>query len=99
MSRIADPIIIEMARSRRQQLWDRLVAGDRRNVGFLEFQRLVEAFGFTLRRISGSHHIYAHPKVPRPLSLQPRHREAKPYQISQFLEIVRAYGLAMERRE
>ena len=96
-----------MARSRRQQLWDRLAAGDRRNVGFLEFQRLVEAFGFTLRRISGSHHIYTHPKVAiythpkvaRPLSLQPRHREAKPYQISQFLEIVRAYGLAMERRE
>jgi len=88
-----------MARSRRQQLWDRLAAGDTRNVGFSEFQRLVEAFGFTLRRVSGSHHIYTHPQVPRPLSLQPRQREAKPYQIRQFLEMVEAHGLSMERRE
>ena len=69
-----------------------------RNIGFVEFRRLVEAFGFTLRRISGSHHIYAHPQVPRPLSLQPRQREAKPYQIKQFLEMVHTYGLRMERR-
>jgi len=87
-----------MPRSRRPELWDRLVAGDTRNVGFVEFRRLVEAFGFTLRRISGSHHIYTHPQVPRPLSLQPRQREAKPYQIRQFLEMVHTYGLLMERR-
>jgi hypothetical protein len=88
-----------MTRSRRQELWDRLTAGDLRNVGFTEFRRLVEAFGFTLRRVSGSHHIYTHPKVPRPLSLQPRRREAKPYQISQFLEMVHTYGLTMGRRQ
>jgi hypothetical protein len=52
-----------------------------------------------LRRVSGSHHIYTHPKVPRPLSLQPHQREAKPYQIRQFVEMVRAHGLSMERRE
>jgi len=78
-----------------------------RNIGFVELRRLVEAFGFTLRRISGSHHIYTHPQVPRPLSLQPRQREAKPYQIQreakpyqikQFLEMVHTYGLRMERR-
>ena len=37
--------------------------------------------------MSGSHYIYTHPQVPRPLSLQPRNREAKPYQISQFLDM------------
>jgi len=57
---------------RREQLWDRLAADDLRNVGFAEFQRLIESFGFRLRRISGSHYIYMHPLVPRPLSLQPR---------------------------
>jgi HicA-like toxin of HicAB toxin-antitoxin system len=66
-----------MRRSRREQLWDRLAGGDLRNVGFAEFRRLIESFGFRLRRVSGSHyiythpHIYTHPRVRRPLSLQP----------------------------
>jgi predicted RNA binding protein YcfA (HicA-like mRNA interferase family) len=87
-----------VARSRRDDLWERLGRGDVRNVGFAEFRRLIEAFGFELRRVSGSHHIYRHPKVPRPLSLQPREREAKPYQIKQFLEMVEEFGLTMEGR-
>lgn len=69
-----------------------------RNVGFTEFCRLVEAFGFALRRVSGSHHIYHHPRVPRPLSLQPRDGEAKPYQVSQFIDMVEEYGLTMDPR-
>ena len=69
-----------------------------RNVGFTEFCRLVEAFGFKLRRVSGSHHIYRHPEVPRPLSLQTASGEAKPYQISHFFDMVREHGLKMERR-
>ena len=56
-----------------------------RNVAFAEFRRFIESFGFRLRLVSGSHYIYTHPQVPRPLSLQPRTREAKAYQISQFL--------------
>lgn len=87
-----------MTRSRRVDLWGRISAADLRNVGFTEFCRLIETFGFELRRISGSHHIYRHPQVPRPLSLQPREREAKPYQIRQFLEMVEEYGLTRERR-
>jgi predicted RNA binding protein YcfA (HicA-like mRNA interferase family) len=87
-----------MPRSRRDDLWERLLRGDVRNVGFAEFRRLIEAFGFELRRVSGSHHIYRHPQVPRPLSLQPREREAKPYQIKQFLEMVEEFGLTMEGR-
>jgi predicted RNA binding protein YcfA (HicA-like mRNA interferase family) len=35
-----------------------------KNVGFTEFCRLVEAFGFKLRRVSGSHYIYSHPNGP-----------------------------------
>lgn len=88
-----------MTRSRRRTLQDRLLSGDLRNVGFTEFCRLVEAFGFTLRQVSGSHYIYRHPLVPRPLNLQPRHRDAKPYQISQFLEMVAEHGLTMEPRQ
>lgn len=87
-----------MRRPRREQLWERLAAGDLRNVSFAGFQRLVESFGFRLRRISGSHYIYTHPQVPRPFSLQPRNREAKPYQISQFLNLVREFGLTIEHK-
>jgi hypothetical protein len=88
-----------MRRSRKEQLWDSLAAGDLRNVGFAEFRRLVESFGFKLRRVSGSYYIYTHSQVPRPLSLQPRNREAKPYQISQFLGMVREFGLTIEHRK
>lgn len=88
-----------MARSRQQRLCDRISAGDIQNVGFTEFCRLVEAFGFVLRRVSGSHYIYSHPQVPRPLSLQPRQQEAKPYQIGQFLEIVEEFELKMEPQQ
>jgi len=88
-----------MAHSRRQRLWERISRGKRRNIDFSEFCRLIEAFGFTLRRISGSHYIYTHPRVARPLSLQPRQRQAKPYQIDQFVEIVEEFGLMMEPRE
>lgn len=87
-----------MTRSQRAELWARLRDREMRNIGFDEFCRLVEAFGFELRRVSGSHHIYRHPSVPRPLSLQPRAGEAKPYQIRQFLEIVEQHDLMMERR-
>ena len=37
------------------------------------------------QRINGSHHIYRHIDVPRPLSIQPIGNMAKPYQIDQFL--------------
>ncbi|HEV2100218.1 MAG TPA: type II toxin-antitoxin system HicA family toxin [Stellaceae bacterium] len=50
-------------------MWERLLTGDLRNVGFDEFRRLIEAFGFELRRVSGSHYIYTHPLASRPLSV------------------------------
>lgn len=42
-----------------------------KNLRFEEFTLLVEAFGFVLARVVGSHRIYAHPDVPQPLNLQP----------------------------
>jgi predicted RNA binding protein YcfA (HicA-like mRNA interferase family) len=74
------------------KLYQRLVA-TRASMRFRDFQRVLEAFGFTLDRIKGSHHSYRHPDVPRPLSIQPRGNMAKPYQIDQFLDMVEEYGL------
>jgi hypothetical protein len=35
------------------------------NITFRELQHLMEALGFWLIRISGSHHIFVHPRVFR----------------------------------
>jgi predicted RNA binding protein YcfA (HicA-like mRNA interferase family) len=54
---------------------------------------LVEAFGFRLSRSSGSHHIFVHPEVTELVNLQEVQGKAKPYQISQFLQLVEKYNL------
>ena len=60
-----------------------------RGLRFGEFTALVEAYGYLLGRISGSHHIYYHPQVPSPLNIQPdRNGMAKAYQVRDFLEDV-----------
>jgi predicted RNA binding protein YcfA (HicA-like mRNA interferase family) len=56
---------------------------------------LVEAFGFHLSRVSGSHHIFTHPKVPELVNLQNQKGKAKPYQIRQFLTLVEQYNLEL----
>ena len=58
--------------------------------------KLVEAFGFRLSRVRGSHHIFAHPDVNELVNLQNVKGEAKPYQIRQFLKLVERYNLQLE---
>jgi predicted RNA binding protein YcfA (HicA-like mRNA interferase family) len=74
------------------KLYDRLVASPS-SMRFRDFQRVLEAFGFTLDRVKGSHHNYTHPVIQRPFSIQPKGNMAKPYQIDQFLDLVEAFGL------
>ena len=76
------------------KLYQRLIES-RAPIPFRDFQRILEAFGFTLDRINGSHRNYKHPKASRPLSIQPRGNMAKPYQIDQFLDIVEEFGLTI----
>ena len=40
------------------------------NVRFQDFVRLVVAFGFSLDRVQGSHHIFKHPELPELINLQ-----------------------------
>lgn len=79
-----------------EKLYAQLVR-NRAAMRFADFERILRAFGFTLDRTSGSHRIYAHPQVPRRLSIQPREGEAKPYQIDQFLDMVEEFGLEMKK--
>ncbi len=77
-------------------LLERLRRGHQRNVAFSDFCRLIEAFGFRLQRIRGSHHHYFHPAAPMVITIQPQRGQAKPYQIRQFLKRVDRYNLRLE---
>ena len=77
-------------------LLERLRRGHHENVGFADFCRLVEAFGFRLQRTRGSHSSFEHPRVPELLTLQPRRGKANAYQIRLFLRLAERYNLTME---
>ena len=79
-----------------EKLYARLLANRRPAISFRDFERLLRAFGFDHARTTGSHRQYVHPKVPRPFPVQPDKKEAKPYQIREFLELIEEYGLYME---
>ena len=81
-----------------EKLLRRIARGDLANVSFTDMRRLVEEFGFELRRTNGSHHVFAHPAVPELLNLQEVHGQAKPYQIRQFLRLLERYALTREEK-
>lgn len=64
-------------------------------IAFRDFERLLIALGFKLDRTSGSHRIYLHPAVSRPLIVQPRGKDAKPYQVRQLRAVIEEFGLKL----
>ena len=74
------------------KLYARALANPR-GLSFRDFERLLEAFGFELARTEGSHRQYTHPKVARPLPVQPSGKEAKHYQVRQFLVMIQQFEL------
>ncbi|MCB0042086.1 MAG: type II toxin-antitoxin system HicA family toxin [Caldilinea sp.] len=72
------------------------ILGGSKNIAFNDMIALVEAFGFRLARINGSHHIFTHPEIKELVNLQNVGGQAKPYQIKQFLRLVERYDLRME---
>lgn len=74
----------------------RLSEGHLNNVAFNDMRKLIEAFGFELKRVNGSHHIFSHPAITELVNLQEVDGEAKPYQIRQFLRLVERYNLRLE---
>ena len=80
---------------KRQKLLKKLLSGSK-NIRFPEVAACAESFGFQLKNISGSHHIYTHPDIPELLNLQNVKGKAKPYQIKQLLQLIEHYNLTME---
>jgi predicted RNA binding protein YcfA (HicA-like mRNA interferase family) len=77
-----------------RKVLDKALRGSK-NIRFAEMVALVEAFGFVLDRISGSHHIFVHPEVPDLVNLQEKTGKAKPYQVRQLLKLVEEYNLEL----
>jgi predicted RNA binding protein YcfA (HicA-like mRNA interferase family) len=82
----------------KRKLLKKALAGSK-NIRFRDMTTLIEAFGFRLARISGSHHIFEHPDVRELVNIQNAKGKAKPYQIRQFLEIVEQHDLQLGEEE
>jgi predicted RNA binding protein YcfA (HicA-like mRNA interferase family) len=65
------------------------------NLRFAELCTLASAFGYSLDRVRGSHHLFVHPGASRPLNFQNSGGKAKPYQVKQFLRDVEEFHLTM----
>jgi predicted RNA binding protein YcfA (HicA-like mRNA interferase family) len=83
---------------KKRKLFQKLMSGSK-NISFSDVVLCIEAFGFVLTRVNGSHHIFVHPGVPQLINLQNVDGKAKPYQVRQFLQIVERYDLKMEAEE
>lgn len=62
------------------------------NIPFDGLCRLLQRLGFA-ERIRGSHHIFTKEGVEEILNLQPKGRQAKPYQIRQVRHVIVKYRL------
>lgn len=80
-----------------RKVLQKILSGSK-NVRFTDFVGLVEAFGFGLERVNGSHHIFTHPDVPELVNLQEVKGEVKPYQVRQFMKLVERYDLRLGDR-
>ena len=79
--------------TRVDKLYWQLLQSTDRDITFRDFVRLLEFFGFEHQRTKGSHRSFAHPDCPALLVIQPKGKDAKRYQVREFLDLVEKYGL------
>jgi predicted RNA binding protein YcfA (HicA-like mRNA interferase family) len=76
------------------KLYQKLLNG--RSLSFAEFQKLLEAFGYVHIRTRGSHMSYRRSDIADIRVIQPRGKDAKPYQVQQFLDMIEQFALRLE---
>ncbi len=81
---------------RPSKLFALLLQSTDRSVSFRDFIALLEAFGFKHSRTKGSHRSYTHLNCAKLLVIQPLGKDAKRYQVREFLDLVREFGLHMD---
>jgi predicted RNA binding protein YcfA (HicA-like mRNA interferase family) len=82
--------------TRTSKLYAWLLANRNGTLPFRDLERLLAAFGFQHARTIGSHRQYIHRSVPRPFPIQPSGKDAKRYQVDQFLDMVEEYDLSID---
>jgi predicted RNA binding protein YcfA (HicA-like mRNA interferase family) len=75
------------------KLYTLLLQSTDRSISFRDFVALIEAFGFIYSRTKGSHLSYKHPTCPKLMVVQPNGKDAKRYQVREFLDLVREFEL------
>jgi predicted RNA binding protein YcfA (HicA-like mRNA interferase family) len=68
---------------------------ERRPLSLAEFERLLASFGYERTGQRGSHIAWRHPATGDKRIIQPRGKDAKPYQVDQFLDIVEKHSLRL----
>lgn len=80
--------------SRSDKTLERVLQGSAdANIRFDDLRLLLRHLGFE-ERIRGDHHIFTRAEVEEILNLQPRGRQAKPYQVKQVRSLILKYKLA-----
>lgn len=83
--------------TRIDKLYERLLANPKLALSFRDFVTLIEAVGFRHARTKGSHRSYVHAACPKLLVVQPKGKDAKRYQVREFLDMIEEYGLGLEK--
>jgi predicted RNA binding protein YcfA (HicA-like mRNA interferase family) len=78
------------------KLYALLLQSTDRSVPFRDFVALIEVFGFVHSRTKGSHLSFKHPTCPKLMVIQPAGKDAKRYQVREFLDLVREFELHMD---
>ncbi len=76
------------------KLYSKLLAG--RTLTFAEFERLLAAFGYAKVGQRGSHVSWRHPANGDKRIIQPNGKDAKRYQVDQFLDMVEKLALKLD---
>jgi predicted RNA binding protein YcfA (HicA-like mRNA interferase family) len=80
--------------TRTAKLYRNLLAG--RQLTFAEFERLLAAFGYERVGQRGSHVSWRHPANGDKRIIQPNGKDAKRYQVDQFLDMVEKLALKLD---
>lgn len=97
-----EKVAAEQARAKRKEKRKKLkreLKEKKKNLRFNDCVKIAEAFGFRFERQSGSHQIYKHPRIQELLNLQEVSGKAKPYQVSQLLNLIDEYELLDDDNE
>jgi hypothetical protein len=65
-----------------------------KKVRFARLCKIAEAFGFQMRKGSGSHRVYYRDGIWEILNFQDDGGWAKPYQVRQFIKLIEKYDLS-----